>query len=497
MITCEEATTIPKFIRETLARADPGWAAAEFGDAELGDLRRTASLVKMVGAMSENPGGSIPETSAGWAATKAAYRLLDAPETTFESVLEAHRASTLRRAGEGGEPVVLAVQDTTTLDFSGRAALDGLGATCAKGSTRGLLLHNSLLLGADGGEVYGLVGARLYARDPEKRKAGPKGKRNREPVSEKESGRWLEGFEMARAAAAELRLAHGAGAPVVVSVGDREADIYELLLEGAAHRDAGVELLVRAQHNRALERGEARLWDGLAEAPAAGEVTVGVPCGKGLKRRDARLEVRYKKVELSAPADKRKYLGIDEAVEMYAIELREPGGEIHWKLLTTVPIGDVAKALEVAGWYARRWTVEVLHRVLKTGCRVEKRQLRKMDRMRPMVAIDLVVACYVMSLASAARTRPEQPAERWLGGSSCEALLGHRRGTGSPGSVPDNGPDELTVGEAVAYIAKLGGHLGRKGDGPPGAEVIWRGLAKLEAITEAWEIFKVSTARSG
>lgn len=157
----------------------------------------------------------------------------------------------------------------------------------------------------------------------------------------------------------------------------------------------------------------------------------------------------------------------------------------HWRLLTTLPADGSEAAARIARWYAPRWKVEVLHRVLKTGCRVETRQLRTMDRPRPMIALDLVIACSLMSLAGAARSRPEAPAAEWLEEAEIQASHAVRR-LPAP-SAPSAG--SVTAGAAVAMIAKLGGHLGRKNDGPPGPEVIWRGLKKQAVITEAWRAF--------
>ncbi len=273
-------------------------------------------------------------------------------------------------------------------------------------------------------------------------------------------------------------------APSMVSVGDREADIYELLVEARNRREHGVGLLVRCQHYRKLEGQELQLWDAVASAGPAGWVTVAVPARSGLALRNTGLEVRFREVELAVPAHKRKYLGATESIRVTIIELREPVERdgIHWRLLTTLHVSDVDDARRIAKWYARRWQIEVMHRVLKTGCRVERRQMRTMDRMKPMIAIDLVVAVYLLGLIAQSRSRPETPASEWLEPVELQALATYH------GLEPAEG-ERITLSEAVRMIAKLGGHLGRKNDGPPGAEVVWRGLKQLETITRAWLIF--------
>jgi len=256
-------------------------------------------------------------------------------------------------------------------------------------------------------------GARIYARDGSKRRSQAAGARNRESIEQKESYRWLESFEMSRAARERLCASaakEAKEAPLVVNVGDREADIYELLLEARKHREEGAALLVRCQHNRGIktepegedEDGKApsRLWERLAQEPCQGTFEVELPRRASFKRRKMELEVRFLSVELEAPRHKRKYLGATESVRMAVVELKEPGAEggVHWRLLSALEVADFETACRVARWYALRWQVEVFHRVLKTGCRVERRQMRTMERLEPMIALDLVVVAYLTGL---------------------------------------------------------------------------------------------------
>ena len=209
---------------------------------------------------------------------------------------------------------------------------------------------------------------------------------------------------------------------MVVSVGDREADIYELLVGAKRRRGEGTALLVRCQHNREIEveveegRQKVRLWERFAAQPCQGKVVVELPRKGSFKRRKVQLEVRFLSVELAVPHHKQKYLGATESVSLSVIELKEVGteGGVHWRLLTTLEVRDFETACRFGRWYALRWQVEVFHRVVKTGCRVEKRQMRNMDRLEPMIALDLVVAAYLMSLISQSRSRPETPASQWL-----------------------------------------------------------------------------------
>lgn len=168
--------------------------------------------------------------------------------------------------------------------------------------------------------------------------------------------------------------------------------------------------------------------------------------------------------------------------------LREKGeaGGICWRLLSTLGMDTLAQALRLARWYAKRWQIEEYHRILKTGCRVEARQMRSLERLKPMMALDMIVACSLMGMSAAARQQPESPASDWLDAEVISALEAYEKSKGQP-SV--GAAEPLCIGAAVKSIARLGGHLGRKGDGPPGTQVLWQGLHQLDAITEAWRRF--------
>jgi len=472
------------------------WAENEFATLAVKDLRRVKRWQKMAADFHALPGASIPQASGGWAATKGCYRLVESGAIRPQCVFDSHCDATVRRIEGGGEQVLLVAQDTTTLNFSSHPNTEGLGPIGSKADIgRGIFVRGSLCLGARGGNVFGLLGAEIWARDPAKFKAGPAGARNRKPIKEKESHRWLESWRKADALYHRL-----GGRRRVVSVADREGDIYEafaVCLQSKAARGGGADLLVRSQHNRSRTDdpetddgpSEQRSWQHVEGLPVAARIEVAVPRSAGKPARSAKLELRYAKVELKAPADKIKYLGMHEPLVLWLVIAREvdpPEGVegICWRLWTTVEIGSGEQAGEVIAWYAKRWMIEEFHRILKTGCKVEERQLESFEKLSLVLALDLIVASYLLGLTKAAREQPGQAATAWLGADQWQALYGYTHKTN------DLPPDPPTLKQAVDWIARLGGYLNRKCDGPPGAQALWRGLRRLEDITEAYRIFR-------
>ena len=240
------------------AQTNAQWAAEELGSIQLGDRRSNRRMVKVFSQMLNSPGKSIPQCSRSVAEAKAFYRLLDVEELTDTLLFEVHRQAVLRRARHSGCRVLPAIQDTTACNFNTRDSLEGLGSISSnkvRTNIAGLHVHSTLLSAADEDAVFGLRGAKFYARKlPGKGRSV--GARNREPIESKESVRWLESLELARqarqwfespaqAAASDTQPAQP---PLIVSVGDREADIYELLAEAQQHRQQGLGLLAAAEH---------------------------------------------------------------------------------------------------------------------------------------------------------------------------------------------------------------------------------------------------------
>jgi hypothetical protein len=413
-------------------------------------------------------------------ATKAAYRFFDNPRVTMPGVLQSHYQATLRRVA--AESVVLAVQDTTSLNYSTHPASEMLGliGSAAEGPI-GMLVHSTLAFNV-AGTPLGFLDVQSWTRDPED--FGKKHQRKELPFEAKESVRWLRSLQALERVQAQCP------STTLVGVGDREADIYELFV-WATEKPGRPALLVRAERDRVLAEGQADLWGHMASQAVAGQLDIKVPRRDKRPSRIARLSVRFSAVELRPPILK-KGLG---PVRVWAVLAREeapPLGiqPVEWMLLTSLCVQDLEQALEKIRWYACRWGIEVFHRVLKSGCQIENRQLAGADRLEACLAIDMVVAWRIFHLTKLGRETPEVPCTVYFEEHEWKALVAYV--TQSPETPKE--PPKLR--EAVRMVASLGGFLGRKGDGEPGTQTMWLGLQRLDDLAAMYLVMCGSPAKS-
>ena len=459
-------------------QAPKDWAENEFGNARLPDERLQKRLLTIARDLYLRPQAQIPEACRSRAKTKAAYRFFDHPETGMEIVLESHYQSTQQRIGE--QKIVLAVQDTTSLNYAAHPATEDLGPISAhKDGAMGLLLHDTMAFSLEGTPL-GLLDVQCWARDASE--FGKHHQREHRPIEEKESFKWLKSFQ--QVAEAQRQCPN----TMLVSVGDREADIYELF-ELALKDRGGPKLLVRAEYDRLLADGQGHVWPMVANQPLAATQDLQVPRRGKQPARMAHLEIRFATVMLKPPKRKTQL----PSLKMYAVlaeELHAPSDmtPLRWMLLTTCDVDNADRAIEKIGWYRLRWGIEVYHRTLKSGCKVEQRQLGSAERIETCLAIDMVVAWRIFHLAKLGREVPNIPCTVFFEEYEWKALYTHI--TKAPVPPPEPPP----LHDAMRMVATLGGFLGRKGDGEPGATTLWRGLQYLDGIADMWRYMAVSYA---
>lgn len=452
------------------------WTEEEFGCVDLDDTRLKTRLYKIAEDFASNPGALVPQACEGSAArTKATYRFFENKQVSMDKLIDGHRESTIGRINSHG--VVLAVQDTTTLNYTSHRSTRGLGPiSTKKHKATGMFVHDTMAF-TPKGTPLGLLDVQCWARDP--KQAGKKYLRKKLPIEEKESMRWLTSYR--RVAQAQKRCP----TTRLVSVGDRESDIFELFNEARTTPD-GPDLLIRAERSRNRKVENEYLWDRISREPVSGYRVVRVPPrSKTGPARDAKLAVRFAQVELTPPKDSKLapvLLWAVHACEIeYGTEVNKP---IDWMLLTTLEISTFEDAATCLAWYSQRWNIEIYHRTLKSGCRIEDRWLDSTDELKACLAVDMVVGWRVLWATKASRETPDVPCDVFFDRDEWHVLEAW-----STNRVPDKPP---SLRDAVRKVAQLGGFLGRKSDGEPGVTTIWRGLVKLEAMAIGWAMSEAS-----
>lgn len=451
------------------------WVERELDGVEFADERLKARLGRLLGDLGERIGGTLPMACQDWAATKAAYRFFDNPRVDEHTILAGHVGATATRfAATAG--TVLVLHDTTEFSFT-RNTPDGVGyLSYVKGrhgthTACGVLLHPSLVVTTDGLPL-GLAAVKFWSRKGSKGTNAAKRTVNPTtvPIEEKESVRWLDNL---------TRSTHRLGeAARCVHVGDREADIFELF---HAASDAKTHFLVRTAVDRLAGQGVTTVAKVMKRQPVRGTHEVEVRDDHG-HASTARVAVRFCRVTVHPSPAKRERSGPLPLTAIHAVERGRPAGReaIRWKLLTDLPVDDLAGAVEKLDWYAMRWRIETFHKVLKSGCRAEQSKLRTAARLTNLLAVLCVVGWRVFWLTMTSRATPDAAPE--VAFTPAEIVVLDRLAGGPPAAV------HRTVSRYLVEVAKLGGYLARTNDPPPGNMVVWRGLTRLADILRGFEL---------
>ena len=471
-VLCTEPKVALGNMPRTEAPAD--WTEEEFGRVQFYDERLKSRLFTLAADFFAQPGGLIPQACSGSEAkTKAAYRFFQNSNVDMQKLLRPHIESTIERLR--AHKVILAVQDTTSANYTAHPP-EGVGPiNNGQNSAVGLELHDTMAFTPEGTPL-GLLDVQCWARDPND--MGKKHRRHQLPIEEKESKKWLVSYR----AVAEIKKI--CPDTMMVSVGDREADLYELFHE-AAQDPSGPKLLIRAERTRSRkvieEDKKEELWKRMDSECVAGLIDVAVPRRSSQPARTARLQVRFAQVVLNPPL-KSKLPALSICVVYarevgYRIDVKEP---IDWMLLTSVKTESFEDACERLSWYSRRWGIEVYHRTIKSGCRIEDRRLDDAQSMQACLAIDLVVAWRVYWFTMVGREKPETPCNQILSEDEWRVLSAW-----ATGHVEDTAP---CAKQAMHWIGKLGGWISRRKNDNPGTTCMWRGLARLPNMVQGYRL---------
>lgn len=453
------------------------WVAREMAALDLGDQRLNRRARCLVEQFAAHSTASIPGACGNWANSKAAYRFFDNAKVTHAAIVAGHRPACLERIRH--EELVLVVQDTTSLDYTHHPNTQGLGVIDST-FAQGVMVHTSLAV-SGAGVPLGLLAQQVWARAPEEK--GQWKKRKQRPIEDKESFKWI--------AAQRASLQDWPGQVCVITVADREADVYELFQET---QETSAQFVIRASWNRRLKQPAGDLWGTVAGTPVRGEFIVEVGRAPDRLPRQAHVQVRFLPVTLKPPSRPACQKIKLKPVHLYAIEVRElnPPAEaepLHWLLLTNRLIETFEQARQCVRWYCLRWLVERYHYVLKSGCHIEARQLQTAKRLERCLGIYAIVAWRLLWLTYQARHAPTLPCTVALQPHEWQALYCYIHKT----SLLPDGPPSLQ--QATRWIAQLGGFLGRKHDGEPGAKVLWRGWQRLNDMAETWQLAHPTTEK--
>jgi hypothetical protein len=436
----------------------------------------------LLGRFAADPQASVNGVCRGWKETVAAYRFFNHEAVEERAVLAPHRQATLQRMKE--QAVVLVVQDTTELDYTRKhRVVEGAGPLNDE-SRVGFFDHVQVAFTPQR-LCLGVLQMVFWGRDWET--FGTCKERKFDPIETKESYRWLVGYREACAIAEQLPQTQ------IVSIADREGDIYEWFLEAEqAQPPKRAEWIIRASEDRCLPERDPeagpftyrKLWDAMAKAPLLGRRKLKVPKTPQHQARQARMTIRAQKIRCKPPYRAGVQL---PGVELHVILVREekpPAGvePIEWMLLTSLPIETFTQVLQVIDYYTCRWQIEVYFRVFKTGCKVEEVQLEKASRLKPCLALYHIVAWRVLYVTMLGREAPNLPCdvifadEEWK---SAWRVCTHR--------PPPKRAPKLKL--FLPMIAELGGYNGRKQDGPPGPKALWIGIRRMHDFALAWSAF--------
>ncbi len=283
------------------------------------------------------------------------------------------------------------------------------------------------------------------------------------PIEQKESIRWLENLQQSTQLVNPDRCIH---------IGDRESDIYELF---CLAENENTHFLVRTCVDRLAGTANTTIARKMKREPIQGTHQIEV---LDAKRRPIHvtLQLRYSQMTVHPPIGKHKKYPPLSLTVIHAWERGKPKGRkpICWKLLTNLPVENLESAIEKVDWYSQRWKMETFHKVLKSGCRAEDAKLRTAERLTNLIAVLCIVAWRLFWLTMVNRTNPKMSVDTVFTETEI-AILNHL--SGDPEQTPPR-----NIAPYLLAVAKLGGYLNRKNDGPPGNAVLWRGLSRLTDI---------------
>lgn len=453
------------------------WVETEFATLDIGDARLNRRAISIAENLGLAPGRTIPQTFISRGDIKACYKFFDNGSVSDKKILKPHVERTKERIQECS--VVLLPSDTSELDYTTKKAMTGKERITNKKT--GLWLHATIAVTPER-LTLGVVDAHFWNRKPEVAEGSSEYKTAREktPIEEKESYRWIQSYLKA------CEMAREAPKTQIINITDREADSIEIFQVALEENKKGpcADFIVRSQYDRLLDDKDPdirKLREKLKQAPSLGEIEFTVPPTE--KRAGRRVKQQLKASTVNLKPSKK-----DIAVQVnavMAIEMNPAEGEdpIVWVFLTSLPINTFEDVNKVISYYLCRWEIELFFRVLKGGCKIEERQLQTTDRMKALLAIFMVLSWRVMFTMMMGRVCSEMSCRDIFEEAEWKAvykILNKKK------ALPRKPPK---LGEFVIMVATLGGYVATQSADPPGVKTMWKGMARLVDFAIAWDAF--------
>lgn len=457
------------------------WVEDEMENIDLGDCRLNRRSMNIIEGLGLAPGRTIPQAFQAWGEIKATYNFLNNDLVSEEKILAPHLEKTIERIKE--YPVVLLASDTTDINYTTKSIMKNKERLDNK--QKGIWLHATIAITPERLNL-GLIQANFWHRKEEvaKKDSSSKKARDKAPIEGKESYRWLKSYQKASDIAKEV------SGTQIINISDRECDIIEYfeLAESENNEEFKANFIIRSQHNRLIETKDTetdkvinKLWEKLKETNSLGELEFTISRRGDRKARKVKQNLKAISVTLK-PWDKNKSIVVNAVM---AIEEFPPEGEepLVWVFITDLPIKTFKDVTKIIEYYLCRWQIELFFKVLKSGCKVEERQLQTTERIKNLLSIFFILAWRVMFTMMLGRLCGEMSCAdlfdeaEWK---SVYKILNKKK------ALPRKPP---SLGEFIIMIAKLGGYIAQKDGEPPGVKTMWKGMARMVDFSLAWEAF--------
>lgn len=455
------------------------WAEATFGAVELGDPRRKLRALRIAEALATDPGASLPKQMHCATDLEATYRFMQSPDVRYDQLIQPHVQRVRQECQEQSE--VLLIQDTTEVDYHQHPKTTGLGPI-GNGNHHGFLLQTVLAVVPTHRDVVGIAHQEPFLRQP----APPKETKQQRLKRERESQVWERSVQAIGSPPEGTRWIH---------VGDRYSDIFSFLW---LCREQQCDFLVRAAQDRCVdllvEQAEApvparshhperpsppaqHLFEVVRGWPAQATQELQVDATQRHPARTARVALSWQPLRLLPPRSQEANHWHPLLVWVVHVwELNPPEGvePLEWVLLSSVPTQSREQAEQRVEWYRARWIVEDYHQGLKTGCQLEHRHLQTYEGLRTLLGLLSPLAVRLLQLRVVARQTPERPVSQVLP-TEVVQVVAHLA------KLP---AETMSTQQCWYTIARYGGYLGRKSDGPPGWKTLWRGWLYVQTLLE-------------